>query len=274
MTLSQRLPRVIVAAVIAAVLALFGVIQAASMAFVQQPGSLSALVPRAFGLRVYRALDRVAPAAYVEETLANEMLARGDLAAAQRYAIRIPPGGRRDDLLGRIAEARNEPLLAREYYFAAPDIERMQTAIVAMGARDPFGALDWDLRFADRLVALRTHPDAVAETYFQAGLIAQRVQRPAVAMQQFQRAVALAPLDMRYVLNAANEAYFELHDYARAKTLDARGGAINPASANCLAGLGLVAMREGDRAAAHTYAQRARAVGPSPLLGQLEAQLR
>ena len=65
--------------------------------------------------------DRLAPAAYVESTLAQRALERGDLAAAQRCALRLPASPNRDELLASIAEARGQGRLALEYSLAAFD---------------------------------------------------------------------------------------------------------------------------------------------------------
>jgi tetratricopeptide (TPR) repeat protein len=271
---SQRLPRSIILAVLILVLVLLGIIQAASASFIAAPGTVSALIPRSFGLHVYRALDRVAPAAYVEETLAEDALQRGAFGDAEHYALRLFPGGRRDDLLGRIAEAQGNAQLAREYFFAAPDVDRMQTSIMALAKHDPGAAYDTELHFADRLAMLRTHPDALADAYFNAGAIAAYSGRRAEALQNYERALALAPLDMKYLLNAANEAY-GLGRYDVAKRYFARGVDVNPASGDCLAGLGLVALRQGHRDQAQQYAARARAADPhAPMIAALEAALR
>jgi len=270
---SQHLPRGIVLAVVVLVLAALGVIQCASASFVAQPGTFSALIPRSFGLAVYRAIDRVAPAPYVEETLGEDALSRGDLGAAEHYAVRLPAGARRDDLLGRIAAARGEAELSREYYFVAPDFDRMQAAIADLAKTDPASAYDLEMRFGARLSVLQTHPDALAESYFIAGQLADAMSRRALSLQNYERALALAPLDMKYLLNAANEAV-TLGEYDTARRYFARGLNVNPVSGDCLAGLGIVALRDGHRALALQYAARARAVDPhAAMLGALEREL-
>ncbi|MFZ1017766.1 MAG: hypothetical protein WAN39_07845, partial [Candidatus Cybelea sp.] len=54
------------------------------------PHTIPRQIPPAFGERVYRVLDRIAPAPYVESSLAQLALERGDAAAAQHYALRLP----------------------------------------------------------------------------------------------------------------------------------------------------------------------------------------
>ena len=64
--------------------------------------------PARFGDAVYGVLDRLAPAPYVESTLAQRALERGDVRSAQRYALRLPASPSRDELLARIAGARGQ----------------------------------------------------------------------------------------------------------------------------------------------------------------------
>jgi tetratricopeptide (TPR) repeat protein len=271
----ERLPRVIVAAVILFVLLICAIVQAASMAFVREPHTLSAIVPRTFGLAVYRALDRVTHASFVEETLAEDALVRGDLESAQHYAVRVAAGGRRDDLLGRIAEARGETVLAREYYFAAPDIDRMQAAIATLAKTDPRAAFELEVRFGERLASLQTHPDALAQSENLAGLYAAKSGDANASLVAYERAAALAPFDTRYAMSAGDQALIGLHDDVTAKRYYDRALADDPACADCLAGLGFIAFHRGDRAQAQAYAARARAIDPhSPLLIWLEQYLK
>ena len=77
--------RAFVGTAVTALLALFGTIQSASYAFAAPAAAAGALptrVPLSFGLPVYPALDRVAPAEYVEATLASQALASGAPATA------------------------------------------------------------------------------------------------------------------------------------------------------------------------------------------------
>lgn len=244
------------------------------MAFVHAPGTVSALIPPSFGTSVYRALDRVAPLTFVDESLAEDALDRGDLDSAQYYTNRLHPSSRRDDLLGRIAAARGDAALARQYYFDAPDVERMQEAIRALARTDAPGAYALEVRFAERLASLRRHPDALADAYFAAGNFADWLGWRAKSMENYRRALALAPLDMNYLLNAGSEAYVS-GDLATAQEYYARGITVNPACGDCLAGLGMIAARHGDRAQARIYAKRAHAAdATSKMLTALDAMLR
>lgn len=257
-------------------LAIFAAIQLASDAFYAPAGpqSLAARAPIGFGLAVYRILDRVAPAAYVEDTLASYALRAGDLDSAQHHAVRMPAGPRRDDLLGQIASARGQTMLAMEYYFVAADVDRMETVAMDLARVDAPGALNLERRFRERLIALQTHPGAVAESYYVTGNLSNWLGKRDDSRRDFEAALAIAPLDMKYVLSAANENYV-MGDYGAARRWFAYGLTINPASADMLGGLGLVAVRTGNRALARSYAARARAIDPhSLMLAALDRALR
>ena len=277
MIVSQRVPRAIIGGVVLAVLCAFGIVQAASDALFASdaaPGTLPTRIPASFGTRVYEVLDRIAPAQYVEDMLGNAALARGDAARAQAYAVRMPAGPRRDDLLARIALARGQDQLAQEYFFVAPDVDAMQVQIRHLTDRDPQAAYDLESRFVERLARLGTHPDAVADGYWRKGRIAELLQRRADALAAYQTAMRLAPLDSKYVLAAANQA-FSMHEDALATPLYRHALDINPADPDALAGLGIMALHRGDRAKALAYAARARAIDPGAgMLRELERELR
>lgn len=242
--------RIAYLAVIALVCAMLGTVQFGTL-----------MMPRPIGVSIYRALDRLAPAAYVEETLADYELKSGNLDDAQHFALRIPPGPRRDDLLGQIAQVRGLNPLAAEYYFAAPDVDRMQTIVMTLAKTNAPGALDLELRFGARLAALQTHPDAVADSFYVAGNLAQWLGRRDESLRHYESALQLAPLNVKYILGGANQAYV-MANYPEAKRLFQHGVDIAPGSGDMYAGLGLVALRTGDRAGALAYAARARAVDP------------
>ncbi|MHB8147950.1 MAG: hypothetical protein ACYDGM_11915 [Vulcanimicrobiaceae bacterium] len=277
---------IIVAAIVFALVAC-GTIQVASDALfagAAQPGSLPTHVPLWVGLRVYRALDRIAPAPFVEASLARYELEVGNPTAAQRYAIHLPASPVRNDLLARVALARGQHELAFEYFFAAPDIVAVQREVSSIALRDPALAYAYEVRFKNRLVSLTTHPDAVADAYWRMGELATlqayklppALRRPLFlrGLHDYQTALLLAPLNMKYVLANANQS-LSLRDNPGAARMFRHGINIDPASADSLAGLGIVALREGHRALALAYVRRARAIDPkaSELLG-LERMLR
>ncbi len=269
--------RLILTTVIACVVIVLALVQFASDALyapAASPHALVAHVPLGFGLRVYRALDAIAPAEFVSDALGTTALAHGDLDAAQRYAAQMPPGERRDDLLAQIAAARGDRVLARQYYFAATDVPAMQRAIAQLARTDLPAALQEEARFRDRLIALGTHPDAVAQSYYLSANYEVWSRRYLVGLALDERAVALAPMNTAYILSAGVNAYLG-GDLADAQRYFARGVAINPANGDAIAGLGQVALREGDRARARAYLQEARAVDPkAPMIPPLAAALR
>ncbi len=283
------LVRFVIAAVTAALVVGLGAVQVASDALnstAAAPRTLPRSIPVRFGLSVYRVLDRVAPAPYVETSLAREALARGDADAAQRYAVRLPASPVRDELLAQVALARGQSLLAAEYFLAAPDPAAVSANAQALAVRAPAAGYALERLLEIRLERAGTHPDAVAEAYWQMGRLANRQawreisgsprQRRwlAIALNDFYAAVGLAPLSERYVVEAANQADL-LGDRRRARLLFAHAADIDPRSADAVAGLGVIAWEEGDRRGAMVYLARARALDPDALMVRaLERDLR
>ncbi|HEY5426128.1 MAG TPA: tetratricopeptide repeat protein [Candidatus Tumulicola sp.] len=279
----QRRYRFLRAGILVAIVAAVGVfaaIQTASYAFdasVAAPGSLPTRVPLRFGLAVYRALDRVAPAAYVESTLAANALAQGNPAVALRYALRLPASPSRDELLAHVARARGQSELALEYFLAAPDVDAVQSAATALAVRDPAAAYALERTLRARLARLTTHPDGVAETSWRMGELAnERAWREVSgsraqdawlgrAMKDFQSAADLAPLSEKFAIAAANQAAL-LGDLSRAAALFTRAADVNPGSADAVAGLGVIAYRRGDLNSARKYFVRARRLDPQALM--------
>jgi Flp pilus assembly protein TadD len=124
---------------------------------------------------------------------------------------------------------------------------------------------------------LGTHPDAVAEARWEMGGMANRMawrQVPGSSVQRawlqrglrdYEAAAALAPLSERYLIADANQADL-LGKRDRARTLFAQAVAVDPASAEAIAGLGVVAFESGDRNAAGAYLRRARELDPTALM--------
>lgn len=263
-----------------------GALQLASdgiLASAAAPYALPRAVPPAYGIRIYGALDWLAPAPYVESTLAEASLSRGDVDGAERYALRLPPIAARNELLAKIAHARGQRQLALEYYLVAPDVNVVQREILERSQTDPAGAYALELTLRDRLEMLFTHPDAVAEAYWMLGRLAdkralaeprRRDDLMRLALRHFQTAIELAPFSEKYLLAAGNQA-LALGDLTEARRQFSRDTDINPNSAIAYAGLGLVALRSGDNTSARTFAQRARLLDANaPLLRTLEQALK
>lgn len=281
--------RWVIGAVIAVLVVVFGALQFASDAFssgAAAAGTLPTRVSPNFARSLYGVLDRIAPAPYVEATLAQDALARGDTAAAQRHALGLPASPARDELLGRIAQARGQQTLALEYFLAAPDADAVNAAVEARAARNPAAGYALEGLLEARLAMLDTHPDAVAEAYWRMGRLANRTAWIAVpgsptqqfwlrrGLRDFEAAVALSPLSERYVIEAANQADL-LGERGRAAELFRAAADIDPGSADALAGLGVVAYQNGDRVSAARYLFRARAIDERSLMVRaLERDLR
>lgn len=239
-----------------------------------EPQSLPAHLHARIGVAIYRAAAHVAQAPFVDAMLARAALDRGDLDAAARYTERLPQSGRRDDLLGRIAQSRGRWDAAEREFVRAGDIEAIDAAVRRDADRDPARAYALEDALRARLQQSGTHPDAVAESFWQLGVLAWKQSKRALAMKNYRQAVTLSPLSEKYLLSAGFAEY-ELRDDAAAQRYFMRVLGVNPASANAYAGAGMVALRDGDRESAERYARRARASDPhAGALATLEAQLR
>ena len=277
-------------AVVVALLIAFGAIQLASdslTAGAAVRGTLPTRVPASFGLAVYRALDRIAPAPYVEASFAQAALARHEPDAAERYAVRLPSSPVRDELLARVALLRGQPVLAVEYFLAAPDPDAVQAAVQVLAARDPAAAYAVERLLRNRLArggdssrrrrrgrladGTASKPQGLAASSRQCRF---RTRGSPRAAGDFEAAVALAPLSERYAVEAANQADL-LRDRHRAQELFAHAAAIDPSSADAIAGLGVLAWERGDQQAAVADLARARALDPRSLMVRaLERELR
>jgi tetratricopeptide (TPR) repeat protein len=256
-----------VGVVVAIVVVLLGVVQFASdglYASAAAPGAFPSHVSPNVGLRVYRLLARVAPAAYVESTLASAAVQRG------AHAVQLEAGPVRNELLARIALARGQEQLATEYFFVAPDPVAVEAEVRKLMQSNMPAAADLEHRFRERLIALGTHPDLVAESYWHSGQMQSWMHHGPEAMRDFQAAAALAPLDMKYVLSAGNQALLN-DDLPAAERYFRMGRSAAPGSAEFVAGLGLAALREGRRSQALAYLARARAMDPHAAMVDLLA---
>lgn len=266
------------------VLVVFCALVAAALAFVQfgsdaifvragVASSLPAHLQPAFGVAVYRRIAAVAPAPYADAMLARAALEAGDTARARTYALRLPESAKRNDLLGQVAQARGDERSAQEYFVRAGDIEAIARAVDRVQRSDPARAYALEDALRRRLQQSGTHPDAVAEAYWQLGQLAWQQSKRGLAVKNYARAVSLSPLSEKYLLSAGFAAY-DTGDAASAQHYFSRVLAVNPASADAYAGAGMVALQQGDRAAAQADAQRARLNDPhSHALAALDAKL-
>jgi tetratricopeptide (TPR) repeat protein len=265
---------------VAVLLGGFACVQAASAAFASHDAarySIARFVPLRFATGVYTTLARIAPAPYVTSTLAAYALTSGDAASAHEYAIRLPASPLRDDLLARAAAANGNTALAFEYYLAAPDVDAVEAYVQSVAAGDPAKAYGLEAVLSRRLALSGTHPDGVAETQWQMGLLANRrawreiPDSPAQgvwlhrAMDAFDRALNMAPLSDRYAIAAANQAML-LGEVERSKALFAQAERSNPGSADAIAGLGVVAYQQGDIRSAGDRLSQARHIDPNALM--------
>lgn len=198
----------------------------------------------------------------------------------------MPGSPIRDELFALIASQRGRSALAFEYFLAAPDPQRIDAIAESLASEDPASAYKAERLLATRLARDGTHPDALAHSYWEMGRFANRTawrQVPGSARQrawlerglrEFEIAATLAPLSERYLVEAANQADL-LGERDEARRLFSRAADIDPASADAVAGLGVVAWQNGDRGVAAAYLSRARRLDPNSLMVRaLERDLR
>jgi tetratricopeptide (TPR) repeat protein len=277
--------RVTLLAVVAALVVFLGCVQFASASLFAHrvsPDSIVARIPPRYGVAVYSAIERVAPAPYIESMLAWYALDSGNLADAEQHAHKMPNSAVKSELLGRIAEARDQPLLAREYFLVAPDVDEMQAQIATISRTNAAEAFDLEVAFKNRLESLTTHPDAVADAYWRMGQLTtlRAYLDPALrgtlfsqGLSYYNVAIGLAPLSERYILAAGSQALL-MRDDAMAQQYFTRGIDVDPTSADAYAGLGIVAFRANDLSEARFYAAQSHARDPhAHILSELEHDL-
>ncbi len=236
-----------------------------------QPFSWMRHMPPAIDAAVDRLGLRFPLPATLRLVSAREALARGDTLRSEALAARLPASNDRLALAGEIAQARGDARSAARAYLAAGDLEDLEDRVAVVARRgDLAAALRLQTEAIDRLGADRTQAAALAQAYLQLGLLRQSlayryavgsVERRANALlaeRAYARAVAIAPLDERYLLALGNQR-LNVDDLAAAEGTFVRARDANPNSAAALTGLGEVALRRGDRRTARQYLERARA---------------
>jgi O-antigen ligase/tetratricopeptide (TPR) repeat protein len=239
------------------------------------PSSLAAHLPPSAGTRVYETLERAAPLPFVEAMLTGDALERGDLDAASAHAARMAPGTLRNEDQARIALARGRHDEAVRRFLEAGDDAALQADVVTLmrtgRAREAYALED---RVRRRLVASKTRPNAVADSWWRLGRLAVRMHDVPEAERDYAHARALAPLNTKYLIESGMLALQRRHaDPARA--LFARAAEVDPGSADAVAGMGLAALDAGDRGDAERLAARAlRMNARAPLELRLQRRLR
>lgn len=246
------------------------------------PISLPARIQISTGAAIYRAIAGIAPAPYVYLMLADASFAERDFDSAQAYAQRLPDTPARSELLGRLALARGDRAAASRYFIEANDVFALRTTVTSLARRDLPAAYALQARLKDRLARSATHPDALADAYWELGRLAtqrgyahprERKMWFDEGMRDYEQAVGLAPTAERYLM-AAGSQELNLGQPALAAGYFQRVIGQNPASADAYAGLGVSAFRMGDLAEARRYEQLSRSYNPhSHFLHTLETLL-
>ncbi len=274
------------AAVFTVLVVCLGLVQYGSDAIfsaVAAAGSLPSRFSVSSGVRVYNAIERVAPAPYVEAMLARAALDRGDLQLAKAHIERMPDSIVRSEYAGRIAAARGDRSAALAEYLKADDVGALAADVDRLRSQGKIAdAYALELRVRNRLEQATTHPDALAEADWSLGRLASTFgyEQPSLrqrwwadGMRYYRQALALAPLSEKYLLAAASQAFLQA-DFKTAKRYFQRAIDVDPASADAYAGLGLLALRAHDEPRARAYAARSRAINAqSGFLKRLESEL-
>ncbi|MBV8689231.1 MAG: tetratricopeptide repeat protein [Candidatus Eremiobacteraeota bacterium] len=261
--------------VVALILGAFAILQWASGAIFWRagsPASVPAHLNVQFGVGVYRALERVWAPAFVEAMLARAALDQGDIAAAQAHVAKMPPSQTRSALEGRVALASGRHADAVADFIAALDIDQLQREVDRLEQRgELLRAYDLENLTRARLAQAGTHPDAVAESYYRSGVIARalanREQPPnsrwqRIALDDYIQAYSLAPWSGKYWLEAGTGALV-IGQYDDARRYYERAVEVDPQMADAYAGLGVIALHQGDRQGALRYAARSRSLNPA-----------
>jgi len=232
----------------------------------------------------YRALERIWAPPFVEVMLARAALDQGVVAAAREHVLKMPPSQTRSALEGRVALASGQHAAAVADFIAALDITQLQREVDRLqGSGELTQAYHLENLTRARLAQAGTHPDAVAESYWRSGVLARalanRRQPPdqgwlRVALDDYRQAYSLAPWSGKYWLEAGTGALV-IGQYDDARRYYQRAVEVDPRMADAYAGLGVIALHEGDRQSALQYAARSRALNPaSTMLRRLDRSLK
>lgn len=254
------------------------VLQAASASIYSSagsPASIPARIPSEFGRNVYVAIERIFPASWVESMLVRSALSDKNLLDAQTHLARMEPSVTRSELAARIALEQGDHSAAMNHFLDAVDLDAVQAEVDHLseaGHLDRAYALENAVRV--RLRSNATHPDAVAESYWRSGVLASKLGQLQAGLADYRDALALAPFSEKYLLAAGTQS-INLQQYKNAGDYFERSMSVDPASADAYAGMGVVALRQGNRASAESYERRSRSLDPnSEMLAALDRDLK
>jgi len=267
--------RLLVAAPLAVAVVLLGTVQfLASVALrgSAMPGSWVRLVPAPLALHVEEVGTSWPLPPALRLVLARDALERGNLPLATADAAVLPPSSDRFALEAALAERRGEFAIALQDEFAAGDLAALERHVAAERDRgDIAGALALQEATIARFARDPTQADALAQAYFQLGRLQEtqayafalgdpkRRAHERLARDAYAQATELAPFDERYLISYASQ-LVNLSDFEAAGAVFARARDADPTDADSYAGMGDIAFRRGNRAAARRYLARAQAL--------------
>ncbi|HTJ28090.1 MAG TPA: tetratricopeptide repeat protein [Candidatus Limnocylindria bacterium] len=210
-------------------------------------------------------------------------LHEGDLARAEQLLAMLPDDRESADLRGRLAEARGDRAGAIRRYVQAGDVVRAEALIDALAGSDLAAALAAQRELVATLPADASADDVSGDAWTRLGQLqvlsgylapVRRTELWREAQHSYERALAFAPNDATYLLNAANQA-LENGDTADALRWFRHADDVHPGSPDVYNGLALTEAARGDCARARgwlarwkaTAAPGARSPLDDPLLG-------
>jgi len=239
------------------------------------PASIPAHIPPQFGRNVYVAIERIFPASWVESMLVRSAFLSKNLADAQTHLARMEPSVTRSELAARIALEQGDHGAAMSHFLDAVDVDAVHAEVDQLSRAGRTGtayALENAVR--TRLRSNATHPDAVAESYWRSGVLASKLGQLQAGLNDYRDALALAPFSEKYLLAAGIQS-INLHQYSNAGDYFERSISVDPASADAYAGMGVVALRLGNRTSAEGYERRSRSLDAnSEMLATLDRDLK
>jgi len=216
-----------------------------------------------FALAARTGLDRIGA---VRIALARGAVVRDEPDRAAALLAPLPAGAEVDDLRGRVALARHDPEGALREFAAAGDFIAASAAIDALAARDPLAALTIVRDFERRLAQRSASPEISAEVDWREGQVAAAAAyaypRDALtyeraALAAYERALARAPNEEKYLLNAAFVA-LQLDQVGVARDAYARAAQVVPNSVDAFVGVAVTSAVGGDCSAARSALATAR----------------